>query len=904
MSFNISALQAGFSLFGQQAAGYASTSLVDSLQRQAASAASRSTVDIGSIESRAVRLARAQFTAPVSTPPWKAGPGGSDSSRLAAVRAMKSLIDKPTPNSKLGTDVDASFTIWKALDRLKLLAAAATRTTMLAGERGAIATQFSSGMAALQSYMATVDSSQLNLSFGQPARRVDTLAIERSALGGAVKGRGVATDRSAAISNLDADAVLRISVTRGGTTRQFDLAIADLAQPPSLDNLAAGLNARLEGLEGVMGRFAVEKTDGKWHLALDAPATEGFAIDEIGAADALIVAASDGLPGGAGPTRIVRYDAPDAAMDRRLLGLVAATDRQAMLATARPDVVVPAAMTISASVTDAQGFTTLLGTTAGDVGNQRAEGNGNRDLVLTRLDSRGQVVWQRMLGAVGDTEGAALALTADGDVVVAATVAGGKEGGLAGGDALGASDMVVARFDRSGDQRFATLVPRAGDQRAAAVVVAADGSILVGGDGNGGADTVLTRFDSDGQLAEVQTVVGGGGIRALAMDADGGLLALVQNGAAASLQRRDATNLALAPAATVALGTLQARQLVVSAAGQIAVGGTDVAGVAGGRDGVVSLVSADFGTLNRINIGSSGNDQLDSLAFADDGSALYAGGRTSGTLGAARTGTTDGFVARLDMTAGGAIAAVTQFGQVGRDTGPVQISFAVGGAAKAPEAIGFQRGTINADGHSPRLVDATRLRVGDSFRIKVGSGPLRAVTVAANDTLATFAAKVRAAAGSRAAVTTPTVQTANGQPGQALRIQSMAGYPIQLLPGPSGQDALAALGLAPGRIFTPPNRPANAPSVRPGGQFGLGLNDALNLRSADAAKVALGKLESALSTTQTGYRSLYWDSTKAQMADGGKSFALTRAQAVQLDQYSRALDRLTSLATYGPGVGL
>ena len=70
------------------------------------------------------------------------------------------------------------------------------------------------------------------------------------------------------------------------------------------------------------------------------------------------------------------------------------------------------------------------------------------------------------------------------------------------------------------------------------------------------------------------------------------------------------------------------------------------------------------------------------------------------------------------------------------------------------------------------------------------------------------------------------------------------------------------------------------------------------------ATVALARLNAALSTTQTGSPSLYWDKTKAQIADGGTRPGLTSAQAAKLDQYSRALDRLTSLAGAGAGIGL
>lgn len=890
MSTNISSMITGLALLQQRSGGVSPFSSFAS--------------ETPPIESRAIRLAKAQFTAPPSTPPWRnPNPAAGTNARLSQVRAMRSLVDQPPSTSRLGPDIETSFTVWKALDRLKVLANAATRSTLLASERSAIGDSFAKGLSDLQAFMGTAATNQLNLSFGQPARRADTVAVERPPLSGSASGRAVATTRSEAISGLNPAATMRVTVSKFGTTQSFDLNVANLVQPPNLDNVAAGLNDGLASLTNVLGRFSVEKSGDKWRLAYSGTASEAISLDEVGAADALMVVTTDGTTESAGPVRVARYNAPESTMERQLLGLVTANDREAMLTSAKPDVVIPAAIAVSASVTDSQGFTTLLGTTAGDVDSLRNDGDGQRDVLLTRLDSSGRVVWQRMLGAAGDTQGAALSLDANGDVVVAATVAGGPGGGLTGTDGLGASDMLVAKYDALGEERFATLVARSGNEQAAAVAITTDGSIVVGGSTGTGSDGVLVRLSSTGQLAQFQTMTGSGAVRSLATASDGSLLALTQTGTAAQLQRFDATNLASGALQTRALGNVQATQITVSVTGQIAVGGNDPAGTSGSRDAFVELVSADFASANRTLIGTAGSEQLDSLVFAADGQTLHVGGRTSGTLGGQKTGTVDAFVARLDANAGGAVSSITQFGQSGRETGPVRLSFSQGGATKAPEALGFHRGQLNSTGQSPSLVASTRLRAGDSFKIRVGTAPARTVTVAANDTLATFADKVRGAAGSRATITTPFVNTTGGKPGQALRIQAKEGYPIQLTAGPDGRDALGPLGLAPSRIFVPPLRRESAPAVAPGGQFGLGLTTAINLGSADDAKFALSKLDSALSVTQTGYRSMYWDNTKALLVDGGTQAAPSALESARLQQYQQALGRLNMLASVGPGTG-
>jgi hypothetical protein len=55
-------------------------------------------------------------------------------------------------------------------------------------------------------------------------------------------------------------------------------------------------------------------------------------------------------------------------------------------------------------------------------------------------------------------------------------------------------------------------------------------------------------------------------------------------------------------------------------------------------------------------------------------------------------------------------------------------------------------------------------------------------------------------------------------------------------------------------------------------------------------------LKSAISTTQTAYRSLYWDAGKANLVNGasGAKTAMTPTQQAQLASYKSALDRLTA----------
>ena len=154
---------------------------------------------------------------------------------------------------------------------------------------------------------------------------------------------------------------------------------------------------------------------------------------------------------------------------------------------------------------------------------------------------RTKTVWQRSLGASGSSSGAAVTIAPDGGIVVAGTVTGSFDGASSDGD------MLVARFDANGDEKFAKLVRSAGADRASAVAVGADGSIFVGGQGaTGGGDAFVARFSATGTLQERRSINSGGTDRvtALAIDGSGELLALTREGTGSKLHRLDSANLA------------------------------------------------------------------------------------------------------------------------------------------------------------------------------------------------------------------------------------------------------------------------------------------------------------------------------------------------------------------------
>lgn len=872
------------------------------------------------IESRAVRIAKAQFTTPATTPPWKEAPTKLPvSSQVSAIKRLDTIIDKPvTGVGALPPDVQTSFTTYKALDRLRLLAGAAALATTSAFERSSLATSFEKGLADLQTFLATAPSDKVKLAFEQPTRRADSIAVPPTTAPTKVLGAGVLDTRDAPLPGLTGNEVFSITLSKYNITETVTVDLSTTPQPPTLDSVAQAINAAVAAVPMLDAngnpvldaqgnptprwatRMSVDKGTGKWGFAVEGAGVEKIAIDQVGAKDALFVATGQSATA-ANAVQVVRYDDPAGALTRRLLGTVTAVDR---LATEAAELVTPpkpatggttpvpsdvlAPITSRAVATDAQGFSYVVGTTKGDLGSNLSDGED--DLFLTKLDSEGKVVWQRTLGTAGSAEGAAVSIAADGDIVVAGTVTGSAAGST--------GDMLVARFDSNGDEKFATTIRTVGDDVANAVTVGADGSIYVGGrTASGGGEAFVARLDAGGVLRERRTIDGGGvdAVQALAVDQSGALLVLGRENGHATVRRLDSAALST-DLGQIDLGAAEARAITVADDGSIvvagatssALSGTQVNAMAGGRDGFVARIDAGLSGASVTYIGTQGDEQIDSVTLMNG--AIYVGGRTTGDLNATRRGTTDGFITRIDASSG-AIQGGTQFGQGGLRTEPVRISAAKGGASVLG-AIGLHRGVLNPD-KPAELVTQTSLRAGDEFSLRVDGGSVRKIVIEAGDTLLTLADRIRRLTGSKAVITTPKVGEGNG-----LRIEAKPGSSIELIAGADGKDALVKLGIEPARLTAPTPIAGNAPRVRPGGSYGLALSEAMNLFTAKDAAVALKRVEDAISMTQTAYRSLYWDDAKAALVDGVTTGGGSTYMQKQLGQYQAALSRLSSTSTF------
>lgn len=871
----------------------------------------------------AARAAEALFTTPATSAPWEDTTTSSSSSsssisvQAAEVKAMRSIVDTPDNSEAAGSDdVETTFVTYRALDRLKTLATAAGQSGLSDAERSSLQTAFTKGLSDLQTYLAQAAGDTLSLAFGEPESSAKSTTLLPTQDIGTVSGNGVLDNHNLPVPGITGNEVVTIQLDSGSHHDNVSVDLSTLStQPPTLDDIAGAFNSAIASAGGGYNynvKFSVDKSSGKYGLTMDSGGTR-VSMQQANAGNALMVVSSQtqfDAPIGA---QVYRYDDTAGGLVRQTLGSVTATDSAATAAaqakaqaaaaagtsdsssstddtsTTDEDAVVQAGLTAQASVTTSDGFTYVVGTADGDTGTYRSDGQD--DLFLAKLDSEGKVVWQQQLGVAGTAQGAAISLAPNGDVVVAGTVTGPFDGNVGSN-----SDMLVARFSGSGEKQFASSIASTGDDVATAVTVGDDGSIYLGGKSAGGSgNAYIAHMDANGKMLQQRAIDSGGADRvsALTIDASGNLLALTRENGEAKL-RSIASGDLTDDLGTLSFGTADARAIAVDSDGSIAVVGATTTALADnpglpagdGTDGFVTRLNADLTGASTTYVGSTGEDQIDSVAFMNGD--IYVGGRTTSALNGNLKGKVDGFVGHIDGSTG-AVSNISQFGGSEAVVDPVKVTAATGGT-NILGALGLHRGALNGD-LSTSLSTQLGLEAGDTFSLQLDGGTVHKVTISDGETLTSLQLKLKAALGS----SDVNILTPRNDQGQVqLQFSVGQGHTLSLIAGPSGSDALAKLGLDPTRLHSDPVRGPKDPLVKPGGSYGLDLDTGLSLSSTADAKSTLEAITSAISMTQSAYRSLYWDDTKVTIVNGGTLGPGSARQQAQLASYQAALTRLSS----------
>jgi hypothetical protein len=154
-------------------------------------------------------------------------------------------------------------------------------------------------------------------------------------------------------------------------------------------------------------------------------------------------------------------------------------------------------------------------------GYSASKGAGNRDVLLIKTDSEGEMEWERTLGGTADEEGWSVLETKDGGYLVA---------GVTESDGSGGKDLWLVKTYSDGYERWKKTFGGTGDDWGVAVLETADGGYAVAAvttsRGSGGSDGWILKTDSDGNL-EWDVVIGGSkndGITSILETEEGGYL--------------------------------------------------------------------------------------------------------------------------------------------------------------------------------------------------------------------------------------------------------------------------------------------------------------------------------------------------------------------------------------------
>ena len=610
---------------------------------------------------------------------------------------------------------------------------------------------------------------------------------------------------------------------------------------------------------------------------------------------------------------------------------------------------------VMASQTATDGSVYLLANVNAKTSGQTLKGA--TDVALLKYDSAGKLVFTRTLGAAEDAKGMTMAVSSDGKVAIAGSVTGQLDGVL--NDSLktvattdttngkGAdpkvSDSFVTVFNDAGEELWTRRRGTTGEDEAQSVSFGANNTLYVAGRTKGavagainagGWDSYLrgyswatttqqvlgetvnpiTKVVTTGMVDQITTKVTDTFAKQFGTSGDDKAIATVTDGNAVLVASKQGVNAVLrrfeiqadgTPLLTASrdLGDLQGGDIVGMAlkgdklvlvgstrnSGFSGAGITNAAG--GGMDAFGLSVSKDLAASNDDKIafmGGSGDDYATAMTIAN-GKVWMTGTSSADMPDLTKQGTKDGFIAQLNIETGQKDWS-RRFTAKDGTVNPTSISVASGGASIL-DRLGLPSGQI-AYTDSTLLSSATSVRPGDSFKIRAAEGAKPStITIEAGETLATLSAKVKRVTGTAAKIE---IITESNQ--SRLRISPADDRKsIELIAGPSGQDALESLGMSAGLMRTTKYEKAARQYT-----VGLNIDKDYKLDTKEAIQATIDSLNGAAVVLRNAYRTL---ATNLDPVEKEKSQTKTTAAKAggtvpaylknQIANYQAGLNRLT-----------
>lgn len=853
---------------------------------------------------------------PKTTPPWDVTldqPELEDRLRLAlSGRDIFSLEGTSFGAEAVPEDQKTLFSLYKALDSLQAIAAHASKKTTSDLELPGFDRRFQDHLTELLTRVSEAKTSSYTLVSGTVSKKAESgVGIEQQLSQHTTKimHRGAF---DAPLANLTGTEVFTVSVLKGGVSTDVVMDLSEVSGTLTLDALVSYMNGKLAAA-GSVSTFSRERIvppadpdadedepaalPDTWGLKINGVATEVLSFSAATGSTAVYLAGESGRDETTSAT-FLKFGGVDAG---------APTLDASARVTAEE-----AAARAGAIARDASGALYVVGTAEGDTDGKPVKGD--QDVFLSKFDSTGQLVWQRLLGAAQSADGFAVAVDPSGNVVIAGSVTGELSTTSVGGG----TDAFVTKYSTRGEELFTRQLAPILEDEAYALTVDAAGDIYVGGmtkggiasgfSSAGGRDATLTKLSADGTLVYNRQTGTSGDDRttALGVAADGGLLVASIEDGIGILRKYDAADGASAPQWEVTLGDLAAGTIsgIAVDGNAIYLGGftANASLDAGGTESLNgSLQGAQDGFVMRIDdagasataayttyLGTGATDRIRGIAVA--GGEVYVAGNTQGDFGTGKIGTVDGFFARLDSA--GTVELVHQFG--GREGFASANGIAVDATGSSVlDALGLPQGRL--DYTEPRdLISQGSVRPGDYFYVSVDGGRQRKISIEAGETFRSLSFKIN-----RVLLLDgkAEVRRVNGE--EVLRIRGEEGVRIDIQPGEGERDALAGIGLKAGTILDKglplPDEDASEEEETDAAKiFGLNLPDDLSLLTKTEAARASEALLDALTVIRKVFREITKDPALDALLkqQGARKGPVPAYLSAQVANYQAGLTRL------------
>lgn len=858
------------------------------------------------------------------TAPWTSPTPTAPSALVRSALAGSKFIDLRAPvlDAKgAAEDYRRLFALHQGLSMLSALASRADEKTVTAAESARLEKTFQSGLKEINSFLAQDDFDSLRVTrtaaestvkttvgATKPSNTYSTQPLHTGMLGESVEAFEGDVRFSMTVTRLTGDTTVDFDLSEmGATDRTMGQVIAYMNQKLQ----AAGVETRME-IEVIPGEpktmkigdrtMTLPSTESSYALRIKGIATETVAFSAQDRSDAVFVTQAGGKDG---TLSLSKFQSDTGAVGA---GAPAVPDGQGSfdvqdraLATALSEGLAE----VRATRTGPDGSVYVLGEADGTVDGQTIKGQ--RDVVLQKYDSAGNLVFTRTLGAASEATASDLAVGADGRVAVVGSVRGALDSGAVGADAR-LTDSFVTVFDADGGELWTQRRGARAEDEATSVAFGPDGSVYVSGRARsgmpgapayGGWDGYLQSYSSSGLFMGAQQygTAGDDGAASMAVEGSTLVVAGVENGRAV-VRRYDISDPQTPVlAATRDLGGIQGeitsvaidngRVLVTGTTSNASLGdGIASNAHAGGKDAFVVRLdeSLNADAADRVTfIGGAGNDSAVSATVAD-GKVWITGQADIVDIGSNQGA--KGRLVRLDADTGAVEWDRTFLGE-GGVVRPMTVSVASGGASVL-DRLGLPQGAIDYKA-STRLVDSTSARAGDQFFIDLGGGRLRTVTIEANDTYETLAKKISVASQNRLEAKITTVLSTDKASGDdkeyglTIRLKPNR-EPVEIVAGSLGRDALESLGLSQ-TLMHDSGGLRDDRSI-----YALRLPSDLTIADKAGIKAAKDGIQAAVLQVMAAYRKLTQldDPQAAAMAN----VTYSEYQSKQIANYQAALLRL------------